>query len=59
MNIQSLFQKQQHQSLIDYDIYDLSVVERLKYTLLAMCVIYMMGLLFYNHHIIALILSFF
>lgn len=58
MKIQSLFQKQQHQNLIDYDIYDLSVVERLKYTLLAMCVIYMMGLLFYNHHIIALILSF-
>ncbi|QUI20926.1 type II secretion system F family protein [Vallitalea pronyensis] len=58
MKIQELFQKQQHKTLIHYDIYELTLAERLKYTFLAMGVIYIMGLLFYNHHVIALMLSF-
>lgn len=58
MKIQELFQKQQHKTLIHYDIYELTLAERLKYTFFAMGVIYIMGLLFYNHHVIALMLSF-
>lgn len=44
--------------LIHYDEYHMNLLEKIKYTLVAMVSIYLLSILFYNNHIIAGIFSF-
>lgn len=57
MMIRRTQDKKDHRELIQYDVYDMTLLEWGKYALMGMSAIYIMGLLFYNHHIIAFVLS--
>jgi tight adherence protein B len=46
-----------NKELINYDEYNMDILERVKYSVMAMVVIYLLCILFYNNHIIAGIFS--